>query len=327
MLTDLHIENFRCFPDLKIQGLARVNLIVGGNNSGKTTVLEALAMVLTSPGTWGDQAHGLPSLFRSSRANQGHHSEFWDWLLSSPSAHQECLIQAAVPDWLDRIRVVRPTGTYPSQPTWTLDWTGELGSLGQRQVCGTQPNDGDRIATFSTFPTDPKKDAVDFNRVVLKRRRRQVEGLLKEIEPRLESIESLQSDEGGPSLYADIGLPLLIPVTQLGQGFNRLLDIYSEIVAEEAKILLIDEIENGLYWKMLPVVWKGLFAAANQLDVQIFATTHSAECIRAADEAARNNGHYDLAVIRLDRVDNEIKATVMGEETLRTAKEFGWEMR
>ncbi len=42
MLDSLHIKNFRCFEDLTIPSLGRVNLIVGKNNSGKSTLLEAI---------------------------------------------------------------------------------------------------------------------------------------------------------------------------------------------------------------------------------------------------------------------------------------------
>ena len=131
-----------------------------------------------------------------------------------------------------------------------------------------------------------------------------------------------------PLLYAEMeGLGELIPVSQLGQGFNRLLDIFSEIVVADAKVLLIDEIENGLHYSVLPVVWQGIFLAAKEFDVQIFATTHSWECIEEADKAAREQENYELELIRLDRVKEDVKATIMDKNTLATAKELGWEMR
>ena len=42
MLNSLEIKNFRMLEDFKVAKLGRVNLIVGKNNSGKSTVLEAL---------------------------------------------------------------------------------------------------------------------------------------------------------------------------------------------------------------------------------------------------------------------------------------------
>ncbi len=77
----------------------------------------------------------------------------------------------------------------------------------------------------------------------------------------------------------------------------------------------------------MPVIWKGLFLAAEEFDAQIFATTHSWECILAADEAARVGENYDLALIRLDRVKDDVRATVIDEKSLTTAKELHWEMR
>lgn len=41
-LESLYVKNFRCLDELTIDRLGDVNLLVGGNNSGKTTVLEAL---------------------------------------------------------------------------------------------------------------------------------------------------------------------------------------------------------------------------------------------------------------------------------------------
>ena len=72
---------------------------------------------------------------------------------------------------------------------------------------------------------------------------------------------------------------------------------------------------------------EGIVCRCEGVGCPLFATTHSAECIRVADEGARQSADYDLAVIRLDRVEGDIKATVTGEETLRTAKEFDWELR
>src|SRR5262245_27193944 len=43
MIRELTLKNFRAFRELHLTGLGRVNLLVGANNSGKTSVLEAVA--------------------------------------------------------------------------------------------------------------------------------------------------------------------------------------------------------------------------------------------------------------------------------------------
>lgn len=49
MLENLHIQNFRLFRDFKIENLARVNLIVGKNNVGKSSLLEAISLLVNDP--------------------------------------------------------------------------------------------------------------------------------------------------------------------------------------------------------------------------------------------------------------------------------------
>ena len=47
MLEQLKIENFRCFKYFELNHLGRVNLLVGENNSGKTSILEAIKMLFS----------------------------------------------------------------------------------------------------------------------------------------------------------------------------------------------------------------------------------------------------------------------------------------
>jgi AAA15 family ATPase/GTPase len=316
MLTEIRIQNFRGFQDLSIAPLKRVNLIIGQNNTGKTAVLEALALMLADPL---QDVGRLPELFRHSGRNGD--DDFWQWVFYNKDTTHEVIISGNM-GTLGFFAVCltsgKPSGAF--LPIFNLSGRLVVMSTGGRMTAGL------KTVAFSTRPTDPKQDAIDYNRVVVRRRKKQVETLLKKIEPRLESIETLQTGIQ-PLLYSDIGLSEMIPVTQMGQGFNRLLDIYSEIVAAEAKVLLIDEIENGIHHSVLETIWRGLFQAAREAGVQIFATTHSWECVLAADRAAREQMPYDLNLIRLDRVEDNIKATLIDAQAIGTAKELHWEMR
>jgi predicted ATP-dependent endonuclease of OLD family len=48
MLKSLKIDNFRCFPSFELAHLGRINLLVGKNNSGKTSILEAIQLLTSS---------------------------------------------------------------------------------------------------------------------------------------------------------------------------------------------------------------------------------------------------------------------------------------
>jgi AAA15 family ATPase/GTPase len=328
MLKSLHIKNFRGFRDLKIESLKRVNLLTGQNNTGKTGVLEALAFFLNEPDP--GQCHKLPDLFRSVGSDNS--EILWEWLFFSKSSASNLQIHGTFDNQKDFTVLLHPRQQATIDfPVSSLIPCGEFAGKDCFTVGGLRRADL-KPAIFSTKPSDPIQDAIDYNRVVLKKRNKQVEDMLRQIEPRLETLQPLQFGQSGqtstPLIYAGIsGLSEMIPVTQLGQGFNRLLDIYSELVVADARVLLIDEIENGLHYSVLPLVWKGLFLAAQEFDVQIFATTHSWECIQAADQTAREREPYELELIRLDRVKEDIKATIIDKDALATAKELGWEMR
>ncbi len=316
MLTNVHLKNFRGFKDTTVGPLKRVNLIIGQNNTGKTGLLEALALLLADPP---QSAGNLPSLFRT--ASGDHNENFWKWLCYNKDPKNSVEIMGKF-DGSSQFGVWLGATT---QPQGMCRQAGALGNI-PLYTLGQQISASLKVSTFSTHPTNPRQDAIDYNRVVLRRKKKQVEGLLQKIEPRLQAVETLQTGSE-PLLYADVGLSEMIPVTQLGQGFSRLLDIYSEIVADEAKVLLVDEIENGLHHSVLPTIWRGLFNAATEVAVQIFATTHSWECVLAADAAAREESSYELNLIRLDRVGDNVKATIIDKDALNTAKELQWEMR
>jgi hypothetical protein len=328
-LSRIRIYNFRSFRDTEIGPFKRVNLIAGLNNAGKTGLLEAIFLALRQriPNKSDERAlpGNLPNLFRVFSPQTDLNDTFWPWLFRDKKSSQDIKIVVSDGKGREEGVVICEAQSNLQQRHVGLNHVDNLGQFPvyRAHAAGAR---WPQPAVFASHPSDPVQDAIDYNRVVLKRGKKKVEELLRHVDPRLQAIEALQTGQR-PLIFADIGLPEMIPVAHLGEGFCRLLDIFSELLAGDAKVLLIDEIENGLHHSVLPIVWKGLMAAVKDLGVQIFATTHSAECIFAADEAARQSERYDLNLIRLDRVDGEIKATTVDEDAMETAREFAWELR
>src|ERR1051325_2262529 len=82
MITNLQIRNFRGLKDVTLREMRQVNLLVGGNDTGKTSVLEALTLLFGA----GDAISELPVTFRSNQSggNPGKNPDdrvnFWRWL-------------------------------------------------------------------------------------------------------------------------------------------------------------------------------------------------------------------------------------------------------
>jgi predicted ATP-dependent endonuclease of OLD family len=90
-------------------------------------------------------------------------------------------------------------------------------------------------------------------------------------------------------------------------------------VRAEKGTLLIDEFENGLHYEVQPQVWRFLTTLAHELDLQVFATTHSLDTVRSFQQAAAEDPGDHHQLIRLDRQPDGLKAIVLNEEFLKTA--------
>jgi AAA15 family ATPase/GTPase len=153
--------------------------------------------------------------------------------------------------------------------------------------------------------------------------------LLKFVEPRIERLVTIYDDRRKePILYGVMReMRHRMPLYVMGDGMIRLVDLGIRLGNARNGILLIDEFENGLHWSVLPKVWEALGEIARQLNVQVFATTHSYECVKSAHEAFSKRDSYDFRLYRLEEVEGEIQAVAYDRETLGIALEARLEVR
>ena len=88
--------------------------------------------------------------------------------------------------------------------------------------------------------------------------------------------------------------------------------------------MLVDEIENGLHHSVLPDVWRVVGKVAEQFDVQIFATTHSYECVEAAREALGPDG---FRLHRLEVIDDMTRCVTYDADAVDGAIRHNMEVR
>jgi AAA15 family ATPase/GTPase len=66
----------------------------------------------------------------------------------------------------------------------------------------------------------------------------------------------------------------------MGDGLARIFHIALALVNAKGGVATIDEFENGLYWEVQRSLWPLIFKMAEGLDIQLFVTTHSSDCLR-----------------------------------------------
>ena len=118
-----------------------------------------------------------------------------------------------------------------------------------------------------------------------------------------------------------------IPLRSLGEGMNRLFGIALALTTAKDGILLVDEIETGLHYSVMPDVWRLIFQVAERLNVQVFATTHSWDCIEAFERAAREDEDANGELIHLMNTEGKVFAVLYDEKELGIVTEEMIEVR
>ncbi len=113
----------------------------------------------------------------------------------------------------------------------------------------------------------------------------------------------------------------------MGEGMNRMLGIALALVNAKDGMLLIDEVDTGLHYSVLPDLWKLIFEVAHRLNVQVFATSHSKDCVEAFQQAADNNKDEEGILVRLEVQDGEVVPVTFDERMLNIATREHIEVR
>jgi hypothetical protein len=355
MFTHFVVKNFRCFAGLHLKDLQRVNLIAGMNNTGKTALLEAIHLH-NNPNNCElpisiSKVRGViePSrtpedicawLFWGKHAAGGMDVSSWDdkgitrtlamWVLDTVTSRER------FPEAEKRLRdSFRADIAEANLPRLILRYeqTNEaeqvaIGILGGLSYCSSSPRILWSIPSVylgSGVPS-PDQDVAYFGELEAAKRQEEILPALRILEPRLQRL-SIIPLAGQPVIHGDIGLPRLVPVPFMGEGMRRVLSFVLAIANAPGGVVLIDEIENGLHHTVLKNVWQAIAQAARKADVQVFATTHSYECINAAHEAFLASGTYDFNLHRLDREEGGIEVVSYDQESIGGAMDHFMEVR
>lgn len=366
MYKTFKVRNFRGLRKLDISSLERVNLIAGKNNVGKTALLEALflhsgpnqpGITIGLNGFRGLQGGNTSELFREIFRNFDSSADIelravGDWegnertlRVSLAEIGNQITLGDAANAEMQRLGMTRVI----SNERVILEYIDEKGEAfessgvaiggqvgGSTQLMGIEEkraeikNQAGAVFLPSRHREDPARDAERFGNLSVTRKHRKVESILRRVEPRLQGL-SVISASSVPTIHAELeDQDRLLPMSLLGDGMTRLLSLALFIGSGTAgSIVLVDEIENGLHHSVMKSVWQGIAQFAREFDTQVFATTHSWECIRAAHEAFSEDEVYDFRLHRLDRVNGEgdVKAVTYEQDILEAAFRMEFEVR
>jgi AAA15 family ATPase/GTPase len=153
--------------------------------------------------------------------------------------------------------------------------------------------------------------------------------VLRILEPDLERIALVSQITPGMSVLLKLkGNEAPVPLGSMGDGMYRIFALALTLVNCENGDLFVDEIDTGLHYKALTNMWRLVIETAKRLNVQVFATTHSWDCIAAFQKALHETSASELGTLfRLDCKQDQIKYVAYTGEKLATAIEHDIEVR
>ena len=118
-----------------------------------------------------------------------------------------------------------------------------------------------------------------------------------------------------------------VPLKSLGDGALRLFGVALALANSRDGFLLIDEAENGIHHSVQRDFWRMVMRTAHENNVQVFATTHSWDCVRGFALAAVENENVEGVLVRLEKEDEGLRAVRYSERRLRIVAEQRTEVR
>jgi ABC-type cobalamin/Fe3+-siderophores transport system ATPase subunit len=365
MYESISIRNFRCLEELELEHLERINLIAGANNVGKTALLEAIwirhgyhdpSLPIRAARFRGqhrfkpeDFLKDLFPRFDSDRtieleASRSGEGESTLQITCRLKREQQVSLgetngeyDAATEDTVDMADMEAATPLHDI----VLEFHSQEGEVERGKIeVNRDEADLEGLNAPSSYPAAnfipsrarvaPSELAERFSDIRGNKEDERIIDALDVIEPSIHDIHIDYSQEEGATLMCDVGWEKEhIPLNMLGGGMSRLIEIALTLATSEGGVVLIDEIENGLHHEAHRNIWRNLERLSDEFDVQLFATTHSYECIEAAHEAFSEAESYDFQLVRLQEEAHPEQghAVTYGREELGAALDKGFEVR
>ncbi len=348
MYSNISITNLRSIKKLDLNDLKQINLFVGNNNCGKTTILESIFLLS------GPTNPNLPNSINLLRGYNAIDDNYWKVIFNnlntsdeinikgdfmSPKEMRNLHLKALIePIKINQADIKKIGDTNITEFINGIEMSLTLNTGGKVQQYNSKIYKDELeikldIAknfknTFNCTFLPSRFLLSDINKklesIIRNKKEEKILKVLQKIDPNIQKIAFI-----GNQINFDIGLDNLVPIYILGDGIIKVLSIVITIAESPNGIVLIDEIENGLYTKSQNILWEAVFESSKEFNTQIFATTHSIECLRSVVDTHESLDIKDdvFKLFRIEKNNEEIKAIDYTIEILKESLNSGWEVR
>lgn len=329
MINKVKIKNFRGIKNVILNNLNKINVIVGDNGSGKSSLLDALFISINPNNP------ELPLRTNVFRGMSVVDDDFWKSFFYDFKSDKNIEIVLNNSGTTDRKIRIKPNISFEKQVTGKdkslqdieLETTGKIDLqkiLGLRVEfkVGKKNHNSEIVQTSSGVElradhaynenlsghylnnlTYGKKKyiASAFEEVVKNKRKNELLDFISSFEENIKDIDFVNNR----LMIDDKRFSRAVDASIYGDGLLRSIHIVVNVLAGNNGLVLLDEMENGLHWSKQELVWKAIQKIAKEQDQQIFVTTHSKELLKSLYNVSGKQG--DLGLVKLFRLESNIE--------------------
>lgn len=315
-IKDISIDSFKGIQNLKLEDLKSVNILVGDNNSKKTTVLEAIEL-FEKPYDFISHIKRISRKYNLKSVKYNRIKE----MFYNCDLDNEININLYTKDKLNKLCI---NGKEEQLVCIDTDsQTNELKDFDRtvlRYEFNNEPkefimNENEKsfirpkkqlkllnigyMMPIDTYIESSSIEAID--RVIQKGEKQRLIDMLKIFDEKIVDINFTSDRE----IYITTSDKLSMSMASFGDGFKKAIILTSKVIEAENGILLVDEIENGIHKDIIGKIFKEIIKNSKLYNTQIIATTHSLEAIGALLEKFDETLN-EVAVYRLEEFKGRI---------------------
>lgn len=320
------VENYKIFKDFNFEKLNRINLIVGKNNTGKTSLLEAIFLL--------SKQNDISSFLNLLKLKNKFSDFNYEWLnkifidnisisgvFSDVTTHlniEKFETDDKVDKKEDYLASYKMSAITDGNIQETIIHTFKYNELQRenkkiRNLCS--------CIIKSPYYYNLEEVVETYNEAVEKKINNKsclelVVDYMKKIDCKIKGVQLTTESNIKRFVvdYDDNSNKNNLDITNYGEGIQRLFEIALSFAYAKNGVICIDEFETSFHYGLLEDFTKFIQELAIKFNVQVFITTHSKECVDAfVKNGYRNN---DISAFLLKNLENKISTVYIGGERL-----------
>ena len=313
-IREIKIKNYKLFKDFKAKGFGRVNLIGGKNNVGKTAFMEAcyinsgsfeLKQFIGHMQTIKFMRENINILLGSTNSDTKEFIELLNNLDIRTNINTISFLikeEDGIKEYILKFNNQK-IEVNANDFSYDLDWKENnefIDSFGLSY--------SEIITAYSHMQKQDKEDYLNT--------------VLEKFDSRIKVFKIID-EKPQCKINGDY-----LELNELGDGIRHIVSIVTELYKSENGHLYIDELDNGIHYTMLDELWEIVLEVSKDLNVQVFATTHSKECIESYARVAKKLEDEEVTFLSLYKNrEDTLKSITFDYEKIQERLELGLDNR